>query len=59
MNWPLIVLEIVIALATFHLLHGLKAYEKQSKLMQILIGAVILFVLFTLLRFLWPGVSAL
>ena len=59
MNWPLIILEILIALATFHLLHSIKAYENQSKFVQILIGGLILFVLFTWVRFLWPGVSAL
>ena len=59
MTWLLIVIEVLIALTTVHLLQKVAFYQRQSGLVRTLIAGVVLFVLFTLVRFLLPGVSAL
>ena len=59
MNWPLIILETLVAVGAYLVLSQVSIFERQSFAIRIAILACTFFLLFTIVRYLMPGVLAL
>lgn len=59
MNWLLILLETLAAVGAYLVLSQVSAFQRQSSAIRIVILACTFFVIFTVVRYLLPGVTAL